>query len=154
VNRRALYVAIAISILVIVALASTYTYDLSTNQEHSTSLETTSRFGSLNTTYAGLVVESAALTEATPSSNAYFTLFVANLGNSTFIDMKVLLLVSHYRNLTVPLDQTSLGPHGVALGQAALGSSCNTSVLYPYTIEWVISGVSFSKSFVVNCALA
>ena len=154
-NRRMLYAAAAIVVIVVVALASSYVEGFGGifgNHGNSTSSQTSLR--GLNATSVGLTVESVSLTELSTSSNATFTLFVANLGNFTFNEMTVSLVVTHYRNVTVPLDQTELSPHGVASGQVALGVSCDTRVLYPYTIEWVISGVSFSKLYAVDCAVA
>jgi len=154
-DRRVLFAAAAIAVIAVVVLASGYVVGsggIFGNRGNSTSSQTSLK--GLNATSVGLVVESATLTETSTSSNATFTLFVANLGNFTFSDVKVSLVVTHYRNTTVPMDTTTMAPHDVANGQASLGVSCDTRVLYPYTIEWAISGVQFSKLFAVNCALA
>lgn len=148
-NRRVVYAAAVVTVILVVVLA--LAYGIAGRRGSS---QTSSSLNGLNATSVGLVVESATLTESNASGDAVFALSIANQGNFTFSNIGVSLVVTHYRNATVPLDLTSLAPREVALGQLSLGTSCDTTVLYPYTIEWVISGTHFSRLFTVHCAVA
>lgn len=97
---------------------------------------------------------SATLTEPTVSSNALFTLFVANLGNSTFEDFNVYLVGPDSQHLVVPLGQSSLQPHGVASAELSLGFSCGVGQAYTYVLGWVAFSTTFSKQSTVTCAQA
>jgi hypothetical protein len=100
------------------------------------------------------LLESATLTEPTGSSSALFTLFVGNLGNSTFESISVYLVGPNSQHWAVLLGQSSLQPHGTTSAQLSVGFSCVIGQAYAYVLGWVAANTTYSKQSMVTCSQA
>lgn len=153
-HRRLLYSAIVILILGAISVVGGYAWvtETVTNENHLSATRTTAQYPNSNSTE--LVIEAVTLTEPNPTSTALFTLFVANLGNSSLGSLAAFLALSQSNNATVSFDQTNLGPHDIASGQVKLSSSCVVGESYVFTIQWITNDFSHSKSSLASCELA